>query len=63
MTEDKTFYIRKLNELDKPPLNKYDKRGYHLLKMLDFYGVYGIQDLTLEQIKTYYEREKENDKR
>lgn len=31
--------------------------------MLDYYGVYGIQDLTLEQIKTYYERVKQNDKR
>lgn len=58
MIEDESFYIRKLNELDKPSLSKYDKGGYHLLAMLDFYGVYGIQDLTLEQIKTYYERVK-----
>lgn len=35
------------------------KSGDRLLKMMDFYNVHGLKDLTLDQVKDFYEKTKE----
>ena len=56
----KSDYIKKLNELDAPPKNRYDKGGTHLIGMMNYYRVNGLKDLSLEQVKKYYEKVKGN---
>lgn len=49
MTE--TEYIILIKELSP----KYDKTSPSLIALLDYYNALGLRDLTLEQLKAYYE--------
>lgn len=46
--ESSDFYIRKISREDKDPY------GSELLKMMDYYNVNNLRELTLLQVKEYY---------
>lgn len=54
MIKDQTYWINKLNELEKPPKNKYDKGGTYLLRCMEYYNVMNLRALTAEQIEEFY---------
>lgn len=48
---EKDHYVRLLGSLSST--EQHEK----LVEMLDYYDVFGIRDLTTEQVKAYYEKE------
>lgn len=53
---EKDELIRKIKNLAVDPRDYYD--GRELLKLMAFYGVHGLKDLTVEQLEEYYNNER-----
>lgn len=51
----KKDWIDKLNSLDPPKKNQYDKGGHTLLECMDYYKVNNLSVLSEEQLKEFYE--------
>ena len=55
---EKDELIKKIKNLAVYPIDYSE--GKELLKLMDYYGVHGLMELTTEQLRSYYEREAGN---
>jgi len=55
---EKDILIKKIKNLAIDPSDYRD--GSELLKLMDFYGVNSLMDISIEQLRSYYEREAGN---
>lgn len=55
---EKDIYIKKIKNLAVNPIDYRD--GTELLKLMDYYGVTSLMDISVNELKEYYEREAGN---
>lgn len=55
---EKDILIKKIKNLAIDPSDYRD--GSELLKLMDFYGVNSLMDISIEQLRSYYERATEH---
>ena len=51
---EKDILIKKIKNLAIDPINY--REGTELLKLMDYYGVNSLMDISLEELRSYYER-------
>ena len=57
---EKDIYIKKIKNLAINPIDYRD--GTELIKLMDYYGVNSLMDISINELKEYYEREAGNTK-
>lgn len=55
---EKDIYIKKIKNLAINPIDYRD--GTELLKLMDYYGVTSLMDISLDELRRYYERKAGN---